>query len=802
MKNATIIFSAWVSLVAGSALAQQSVPAEMAPIQKNFNDYHTNSLQEKLFVHTNRNSCTAGELLWFKVYNVDGIYLRPLNISKVVYVEVLDINQNPVLQTKIAMKDDGGDGSLFIPLTVPTGNYTFRAYTNWMKNFSPDYYFSKKITIINPLKSPGAIAKTETTEYDIQFFPEGGELVKGLASVIGFKAADQWGKGLNFKGAILNENNDTVARFAPLKFGLGHFTFKPENLGVYHAVIKIDGKEIQKKLPVIYANGYVVTLTDNGSGTLSVKVNSNLPKENLYLFAQTRNVVKLIETAVCDNGTANFTIDKGKLGDGISQITIFNGERSPVCERLYFKRPQKQLMLSAETNVGGYGLRKKVDIAINSKTQNGTPAAADLSVSVYRLDALQYDDKMNILNYLWLSSDLKGTIESPAYYFNSADATSQEAADNLMLTQGWRSFTWKEVYENKPRSFTFLPEFNGPIVTAKINNQLTQKPANGIFAYLGIPGKSVQLYASRSDSLGRLTFNMKPFYGPSEIIAETNTEIDTNYHIDILSPFSEQFAKVALPRLDITPAMETSFEDQSLAMQVQNIYNAPLLKQFNEPRADSSAFYGGPTKTYLLDNYTRFTTIEEIMREYVREVNVSRPHDQFRIKVIDGMGFLSESDPLVLVDGVPFFKMNKVFTIDPLKLRKLEVVPHTYYLGPSTEQGIFSFTSYKGDFGGAEIDPHAVVIDYEGLQMQRQFYAPEYDTEQKADSRIPDFRAALYWSPSVATGADGNKNVSFYSSDLPGKYIGVIQGITKNGDAGSQTFTFEVKPNFGAQTNK
>ncbi|HWZ05059.1 MAG TPA: hypothetical protein VNX40_15690 [Mucilaginibacter sp.] len=802
MMKARISFFALVSLVACHALGQQPVPAEMAPIQKNFNDYNINSLQEKLFVHTNKNSCTAGELLWFKIYNVDGIYLRPLNVSKVVYVEILDDNQTPVLQTKIAMKDNGGDGSLFIPLTVPTGYYTLRAYTNWMKNFSPDYYFSKKISIINPLKSPEAVAKTNSTEYDIQFFPEGGELVNGLASVVGFKAADEWGKGLNFKGAILNEKNDTVATFSPLKFGLGHFIFKPENSGIYHAVIKIGGKEIQKKLPVVYASGYVMNLTENGSGTLSVKVNSNLRKENIYLFAQTRNVVKLIETTVCDNGIANFTIDKNKLGDGISQITIFNGERSPVCERLYFKRPQKQLMLSAETNAGGYVPRKKVDIAVTAKTQNGTPAAADLSLSVYRLDSMQYDDKMNILNYLWLSADLKGTIESPEYYFNSSDATSQEAADNLMLTQGWRSFTWKDVFENKPRSFTFLPEFNGPIINGKIINQLTQKPAKDVFAFLGIPGKSVQLYASKSDSLGRLIFNMKAFYGPSEIIAETNTEIDTNYHIDILSPFSEQFAKVAFPHLDVTPAMETSFEDQSLAMQVQNIYNAPLLKQFNDPQADSGAFYGEPAKTYLLDNYTRFTTIEEIMREYVREVNIGHPHDQFRIKVIDGVGFLSENDPMVLVDGIPFFKMNKIFAIDPLKLRKLEVVPYTYYLGPSTEQGIFSFTSYKGDFGGAEIDPHAVVIDYEGLQLQRQFYTPEYDTEQKADSRTPDFRTALYWSPSVVTGADGTKNISFYTSDLPGKYIGVIQGITKNGEAGSQTFTFEVKPSLSAQTNK
>jgi hypothetical protein len=148
-----------------------------------------------------------------------------------------------------------------------------------------------------------------------------------------------------------------------------------------------------------------------------------------------------------------------------------------------------------------------------------------------------------------------------------------------------------------------------------------------------------------------------------------------------------------------------------------------------------------------------------------------------------------DSDPLVLVDGVPIFNMNKVFAVDPLKVRKLEVVPYRYYYGPTELEGIFSFTTYKGDLGGVELDPRAVVIDYEGLQLQREFYSPVYDTEQQASSRIPDFRNLLYWTPTV-NAAEG---VSFYTSDQPGKYIGVVQGLTGNGDAASKAFTFEVK---------
>src|SRR6202012_4845710 len=178
------------------------------------------------------------------------------------------------------------------------------------------------------------------------------------------------------------------------------------------------------------------------------------------------------------------------------------------------------------------------------------------------------------------------------------------------------------------------------------------------------------------------------------------------------------------------------------------------------PHADSSAFYGKPYKTYKLDDYTRFTTMEEDLREYVSEDNITNSRGNFHIKVLSDKGFL-DGDPLALVDGIPVFNINKIFTIDPIKVRKLEVVPYRYFYGPAEAEGVFSFTTYKGDLGGVELDPHAVVMDYEGLQQRREFYSPVYDTQEEAASRIPDFRNLLYWSPALNAG--GKNAVSFYT---------------------------------------
>jgi hypothetical protein len=748
-------------------------------VQNSFNLYKHSALQEKVFVHTDKSTYLPGEIIWFKIYCVDGNDHKPLNLSKVVYVEVLDNSQNPVVQAKISVKNGIGDGSFYIPVTVNNGNYKFRAYTSWMKNFSPDYYFEKTITLINPLRSPDNLVKQTASNYDVQFFPEGGNLVSGIVSKVAFKAVGKNGLGVAFSGAVVDQHNDTVARFKPLKFGMGNFSFTPAANNTYKAIVKFNGEKVTKDLPGVNSQGYVMSLTDNGA-QLDVTVKGT--DGNIYLFVHTRQMIKAAESSYITNGTAHFTINKSLLGDGISGITIFNNAKQPVCERLYFKRPAQKLFIDAGADQQQYALRKKVNINVSAKGQVGKPVLANMSMAVYRVDSLQEVDHSNIFDYL------KGNIESPDYYFKNANAETDEALDNLMLTQGWRRFQWSQVLENRPPAFNYLPEYTGHIVTAKITNTLTNTPAVDILTYLGVPGKRVQVYVSQSDSLGHLWYSTKDFYGPGEIVAQTNTMADTTYRIDILNPFSEQFSKSTLPKFEFVNSMQNALQAHSLGIQVLNIYSANNIKRFYEPAVDSSAFYSKPYKTYKLDDFTRFTTMEEDLREYVSEDNIVRSKGRFHIKVLNDRGFL-DGDPLVLLDGVPIFDINKIFAVDPLKVKKLEVIRERFFYGQSAQEGIFSFTTYKGDLGGVELDPKAVVIDYEGLQLHRQFYSPVYDSEVQTASRIPDFRNLLYWTPSVSN--DGK--VSFYTSDQAGKYVGVVQGITGNGDAGSQYFLFEVK---------
>ncbi len=136
-------------------------------IKSAFEKYSSKFLHEKVFVHTDKSFYTAGEIVWFKLYTVEASFHKPSGLSKIAYLEIINNDLKPVLQAKISLNEGIGNGSLFIPLWFNSGAYKIRAYTNWMKNFSPDYYFEKDLTIVNTLKKLGPARENDDRKYDV-----------------------------------------------------------------------------------------------------------------------------------------------------------------------------------------------------------------------------------------------------------------------------------------------------------------------------------------------------------------------------------------------------------------------------------------------------------------------------------------------------------------------------------------------------------------------------------------------------------------------------------------------------------
>lgn len=181
------------------------------------------------------------------------------------------------------------------------------------------------------------------------------------------------------------------------------------------------------------------------------------------------------------------------------------------------------------------------------------------------------------------------------------------------------------------------------------------------------------------------------------------------------------------------------------------------------------------------------------MREYVPGVLVRKRRDGFHFINLDVVNKNTFSeDPFIMLDGLPIFDADKIMAYDPLKVKKLEVVTRRYYMGVLSLPGIVSYTTYAGDLSGFNIDPHCVVMDYEGLQLQREYYTPRYENSKQRESRMPDQRDRLFWNPAVVTDSKGKQFIEFYTSDLTGDYEVLIEGISPAGAVGFGASKFEV----------
>lgn len=782
-----IVAVVFAAVFPGRALCQQAA----SPVAESVNRAGAGYQPEKIYLHLDRPAYLVGETLWFKMW-VTGENLVPADLSKIGYIEVIGSENQAVIQAKVSLKNGRGDGALFIPTDLPSGNYLVRSYTAWMKNFSDAHFFETTLCLVNPFSPlPGATPDrtTDRSRPDVQFFPEGGSALTGMENKIAFKAQGPDGNGLNFTGRLLDQDGHTAAEFKPLVHGIGHFLFSPEKGRTYKAELT-DEKGIRHAFPfdVIKDGGYAVRLTERESG-LEIKVSPgsrNAAAGTMHLLHYNGGESTGFQVRP-ESGTARFIFPTAKLKPGVNVFVIFDQDLKPVAERLYFNLSGAEAIATVSADKAVFKKREKISLNFSTSHLSDTLEA---SVSVFLADSLPQPVQPGIDVYLLLTSELKGVVENPGYYFEKRNAGTREALDNLMLTHGWRRYKTEYLTDGSPEP-AYLPEMRGHIITGKIttadNVPLNQRP---VFA--AYPSIRIEPWVSMSDQKGRFVLEARNFTGARELVFQSNYRMDSTCRISVDSPFAPAVnAGSGLAPLVLTSEMQNDILKRSINMQVVNSY---FPQKRAAPATDSIPFYGKPDFRYYLDDYTRFPTMEEILSEYVPAVNVRLRKGKYYTRVIEtGVHTqLFTEDPLLLMDGVPVFDTDRIIHFDPLKIRRADVVNRMYYLGPLTFAGIVSYTTYTHDLAGFEVDPRALILAYDGTLEHRDFYAPRYDRNLKNSHRLPDFRNLMHWSPSVRIAPGKETVLDFYTSDQPGAYKIVVQGLSAKGAAASAVSQFLV----------
>ena len=434
---------------------------------------------EKVYLHLDRDRYQPGDTIWFKAYLVAGPDHVLSGLSGVLYAELLDKNDSLLSRLNLQVNNGLAAGDFGLPEDCAPGYYHIRAYTNWMRNEPADYFYNQQIQIgfsadIMPQTSPqaGLISvppskqKPTGSHIDVQFFPEGGYLVNGLRSKVAVKAVNRFGLGEDISGEIIDNDNAVVANFSTLHLGMGAFAILPAQGKSYRArVWARDSAVFVFGLPTARESGFTLTLNAVGTDSIRLKIAANdalfkLQKDStFYVIAQQNGAIGYTAAAKLTAPVFTAGIPQNRFKTGIVQFTLFSSSGEALNERVIFVQHNDMLKLGLKADTVSQPWHKMA-VTLGAKTISDQPAAGSFSISVTD-DSKQPADETEhstIFTHLLLSSDLKGYIENPAYYFTNVNDTTRADLDLLMLTQGYRKLVWRQVLDGGKPVILHRPE--------------------------------------------------------------------------------------------------------------------------------------------------------------------------------------------------------------------------------------------------------------------------------------------------------------------------------------------------------
>ena len=807
--------------------------------------FANNFPREKAYLHFDNTSYYVGDTIWFKAYVTLAEQQIFSQISRPLYVELVDQTGHIADKQIIKLTQGEGNGQFILPRSMLSGYYEVRAYTRWMLAFNEPQYFSRTFPIYQlansdklersittyELSSSMENRPSETKEkLSVRFFPEGGQLVEGVTSQVAFKAESKDEGDIELSGTIYTKEGAEITSFETLHDGMGHFEDTPS---AQPAVAKVDfqGKKYEFTLPQALPNGYVLS-TVNNAGALLVKVSCNAatPQDTLAVFIshQGRPYVHQLISCRAD-APQEFILPTRKLPAGVLQVSLINRAGNTLCERFVFSNPRAPLQLSAEGLKEVYTPYAPIRCELQIKNAKGEPVSGDVSVSIrdaVRSDYLEYDN--NIFTDLLLTSDLKGYIHQPGYYFASPSPRKQTELDILLMVHGWRKYDMSQAISTAPFTPLQLPEaqlvLNGQVKSTILKNKLKD------IALSVIVKKDDQFITGGTvtDENGRFTIPVEDFEGTTEAVIQTRkVGKERNKDASILidrnfspAPRAYGYKELHPEWKDLTHWQQKAENFDSLYMdsirKVEGLYvldeveikskrrqGSNMATKINEKSID--AYYDVRRSVDLLrDNGKIVTTIPELMEKLSPQFDWDRSNDKLTYRqkpicyIMDNH-ILSETETQMMlteVDGLASIiiskgtggiddeiiqntKMSEVTDstgVDVSKLDKYSV----FYLIPLPRRDVLNKSQT------AVLGTRQTVI--QGYTHALEYYSPAYPTKELYMDKV-DKRRTLYWNPSVRTDENGKAVIECYNNQYSTPVIIQAETMSKDGQIGSMKYS-------------
>lgn len=654
---------------------------------------------------------------------------------------------------------------------------------------------------------------------DVQFMPEGGTLVQGIASHVAFRAINEHGKPVDIKGAVQDSKGNKVADFESLRFGMGKFLFTPQQNETYTATITTPARIAQTfPLPIASVQGVVMNIENTVNDQLLVKLNATSSCE-VNLVGQTKNTNYLTQKVKLHAGENKVTVDKNKFPAGITRFTLYTSNDYPVAERLVFLNENKNLHVSISTSKPRYLPREKVTLTINTKDDKGNPVPSNLSLAVLddKLWTFADDKQDNILSWLLMSSELKGKIEEPNFYFKKDEPSATAALDLVMLTHGYRYFDYSAEV-NEQGKLPFQPD-QPYILSGKIINSKYDPIMSTIYLVQDIlNGKAIE-YKTAADGLfyfSQLTpksnyYLVAHAVGKNEKVTILITQNGVGYNPLMykeqqpLTKFKKQ-GEVPVPVNGVKPVTVQELIQQQPAKGVvdfdvfraNNLDDVVVIGYGSQKKMDITGSVA-TIRAAEIAPVNVLTALQGRVAGLSVTPNAANPIDAPRV-VIRGMNSITNNaGPLYVVDGVPMenFGLNAVDPDDIASVNVVKDAEGTAIYGSRAANGAILIETKKSRPGKLRfnIPPNnyydsKMVITSDGPKyaVAKRFYAPKYLTTEPRERS--DYRETIYWNPVVQTDKTGTAQVEFYNSDATTTFRAIAEGIGYNGKAGRAEHTY------------
>ena len=808
--------------------------------------------QEKVYLHFDNTAYFMGEKMWFKAYVLRSDNHHATDVSRVLYVELLDRSGNVVETQKLPIGTMGqADGVFDLRNVLAGGFYEVRAYTRYMLNWDSSWLFSRVFPIFEtpgkegdysrpslgktawqvresekvPTKEKTGISFAKPEDGNIAFFPEGGHLVENLSCRVAFEIRDRQGLPVNGTGE-LSCGEECLCSVSTSQNGRGVFSLVAQPGKIYSLNLKDKrGRLYRQELPVAEKEGCSMRVTQSGkSWCVTLNTTTSFAQDSLGIVLTAHGALKHVDV-VAGSRSMYLSLPDSAIADGVNRVSVVNGAGQVLADRLFFQYP-RTLKDSISVTVKETSLLPSSPINLSFHA----PPSTIFSLSVRDADTEKNISSLDCENWLLLAGELHGYVSHPEYYFESDDAEHREAADLLMLVQGWRRYDLSQMMGKKnfkivhpvEKGLSISGRLKGPQKKAIVSNQ------NLRFRLYNELGQSLSGNAV-TDSLGYYVIEVPPCDGEWNMFVHIpkkySIEIDRNFSpsprsLSLLELMRPQDATAAMTSFHYSRNTDEVLEKPAGISMLSRVHMLPTVvkkKHFwesgiawdniTEGREVSYLYYNiDKERDRLLDKGEEIPYIYEWLKQknhafkgdYRELFDAFNPAFWYDKDVCDfsyngnPILWMLDNSPRCITNGLPFtgtVPLMKSRTIDDMPVTMGEVKAIYITEAPNV------WKRYLVGNAWAKIGNMATVFVYthkmfrkcpknlrhtffDGYSPAVEFYSPGYGELPSNE----DFRRTLYWNPYVRTNKEGYVDLRICNTGTCRQLIISAEAITPDGN--------------------